>query len=89
VIVAKYDLLADWLRSQKRLPITALIDDPDSLVAGLPPSARADRTWWGNTTNRKRVQAQAWLCAGWRVDDGDLIHEPVTVVLTEPRRTSG
>jgi len=87
--MAKYDGLADWLRCQKGSPITVPFGDLDSLVEGLPPSARTDRRWWGNTTNRTRVQAQAWLGAGWRVENVDLIKERVTLVRAEPRRTSG
>ena len=68
MIVAKYDALADWLTRQLGLRIVASFADLDALVSGLPPSARTDRTRWGNTTNRTRVQAQAWMGAGWRAE---------------------
>ena len=87
--MAKYDGLAAWLSSQHVSPQSVSFSDLDSLVAGLPPSARTDRTWWGNTTNRTRVQAHAWLGAGWRVEDVDFIEERVTLVRTEPRRPRG
>ncbi len=87
--MSKYDGLADWLKRQSRSPLTVSFGDLDVLVAGLPPSARTDRSWWGNTTNRTHVQAQAWLGAGWRVENVDLIEERVTLVRAEPRRTSG
>jgi hypothetical protein len=50
----------------------------DIIGAPLPPSARHDRTWWGNTTNRTRVQAHAWLTAGWMVAAVNLRAELVT-----------
>ena len=87
--MSKYDGLAAWLNIQQASPVTVSFGDLDSLVSGLPPSARTDRSWWGNTTNRTRVQAQAWLGAGWRVEAVDLIKERVTLARTESRRTRG
>lgn len=87
--MAKYDGLAAWLSSEQGSPLAVSFGDLDSMVSGLPPSARTDRTWWGNTTNRTRVQAQAWLGAGWRVEAVDLVKERVTFVRTESRRSRG
>jgi len=76
------------LRSLSTARATVMFEDIDGLVGGLPPSARADRTWWGNTLNPGRVQAHAWLGAGWRVDRVDLIaQEAVFARDTGPRRT--
>lgn len=87
--MGKYQALADWLSAQPGARIACSIAELDALVAELPPSARTDRTWWGNTTNRTRVQAHAWLGAGWRVEAVDLVKERVTFVRTESRRSRG
>jgi hypothetical protein len=78
--VAKYDSLATWLATHGGTRITASFAELDGVVGGLPPSARTDRTWWGNTVNRTRVQAHAWLGAGWQVDSVDLLGERVVFV---------
>lgn len=79
--VAKYDPLTDFLKRQEQREIRMSFQRlEDVLGAGLPPSARSDRTWWGNTFNRTRVQAHAWLNAGWKVDAVDLTRELVTFI---------
>lgn len=89
VTMGKYQGLADWLSGQPRARITCTFAELDAVVVGLPPSARTDRTWWGNTTNRTRVQAHAWLGAGWRVEAVDLIEERLTFVRAESRTSHG
>lgn len=78
--VAKYEALASWLSGVAASRVSSTFAELDRLVGGLPPGARSDRTWWGNTTNRTRVQAQAWLGAGWQVDHVDLLREQVVFV---------
>jgi hypothetical protein len=46
----------------------------------LPPTARADPTWWDNTVDRNRAQAHAWLSAVWKVRSVDLDGQVVTFV---------
>lgn len=70
--MGKYAPLADKLSRLMHDQVMMKVADIDGLVGGLPPSARADRTWWGNTTNRTRVQTHAWMGAGWRVERVDL-----------------
>ncbi|MGB8652864.1 MAG: hypothetical protein WCD35_19635 [Mycobacteriales bacterium] len=48
--------------------------DIDALVGGLPPSARAHRTWWANNSHGHAIQ---WREAGWHVDSVDLQGEQV------------
>lgn len=50
-------------------PISFTFAQLDALVGGLPRSAREDRTWWGNTFNRSRSQATAWMSTGRRVTE--------------------
>jgi hypothetical protein len=67
--MSKYEALTTYLTGQPedkqevRMSFTAL----EQIVGPLPSNARQDRTWWGNTTNPTRVQAQAWQSAGWVV----------------------
>ncbi len=78
--MAKYRGLGDWLSGQHGSQVSVSFANTDRLVSLLPPSARADRTWWGNTTNRTRVRAHAWLGAGWQIDHVNLLEEQVTFV---------
>ncbi len=41
----------------------------DALVGGLPPSARAYRSWWGDTFSHNRPHALAWMTTGRRVSE--------------------
>ena len=76
--MAKYEPLAAFLRRLEQASIRMSFQRLEEIIAApLPPSARLDRTWWGNTVNRTRVQAHAWLNAGWEVDTVDLPQEVV------------
>lgn len=48
----------------------------DTLVGGLPNSARAYRPWWANL-DQPQAQSRAWRSAGWRVDTVSLDRERV------------
>jgi hypothetical protein len=83
--MAKYDPLTAFLHRQERDTIRMSFQRLEKIIAAsLPPTARSDRTWWGNTFNRTRVQAHAWLNAGWKVDVVDLARELVTFVRDQP-----
>lgn len=47
------------------------------LEAPLPASARKSRSWWANSKMSNRVQAAAWMEAGYHVDAVDLEQEQV------------
>ncbi|MFQ5857841.1 MAG: helix-turn-helix domain-containing protein [Anaerolineae bacterium] len=47
------------------------------LEARLPASARKSRSWWANSASSNRVQAAAWMEAGYHVDTIDLKQEQV------------
>lgn len=59
-------------------------DDVAQLVGWLPPSAYEHRPWWGNGNH---VQAQAWLNAGWHVDQVDLERQRVRFTRGPSRRS--
>jgi hypothetical protein len=83
--MAKYDPLTAFLQRQERDTIRMSFQRLEEIIAApLPPTARSDRTWWGNTFNRTRVQAHAWLNAGWKVDVVDLARELVTFMRGRP-----
>jgi hypothetical protein len=71
-VAAKYDALERALKASIPQTVTRTFAELDELVGGLPPSARADRTWWGNTTNLGHTQARAWMGAGYRVERVEL-----------------
>lgn len=76
--MAKYEPLTAFLKRQEGPSIRMSFQRLEVIIdARLPPSARSDRTWWGNTVNRTRVQAHAWLNAGWEVNAVHLAQEVV------------
>jgi hypothetical protein len=76
--MAKYDPLADFLRSVPgaQITVTRSFQQVASLVGGLPPSAYKHRAWWANDN---KVEAQAWRSAGWHVDKDGLDFNAGTV----------
>jgi len=66
-VTSIYDALGAYLRNCTEDRVTLTFDEIESIVGNLAPSARENRTWWGNTVNRTRTQAQAWMAAGWVV----------------------
>lgn len=79
--MAKYDPLTAFLQWSGAGPVRMSFQRLEEIIAAsLPPTARSDRTWWGNTLNRTRVQAHSWLSAGWKVDTIDLRRELATFI---------
>lgn len=70
-MTAKYDRLAARLADATSPSVLLSFDEIHLLVGGLPDSALQSRTWWANTLHASRVQAQAWLGAGWKVQAVD------------------
>ncbi|RME47075.1 MAG: helix-turn-helix domain-containing protein [Chloroflexi bacterium] len=54
------------------------------IEAPLPASARKSRSWWANSSGPSRVQAAAWMEAGYHVSSVDLEQERVTFVRPKP-----
>jgi len=75
----KYSPLSDYLARRARYTDLATITFAkiESTIGGnLPSSASLDPHWWNNTPSR--LQAQAWLNVGWRVQDVNLNDRTVT-----------
>jgi hypothetical protein len=82
IMAKKYDSFSRWLRDLDAAEITTTFAEIDVLVNSLPPSARADRTWWGNSA--RNSQAAAWIAAGWIVESVDIATETVRFRRGEP-----
>ncbi|WP_344969299.1 DUF7662 domain-containing protein [Salinactinospora qingdaonensis] len=65
--MAKYDPLRDYLAgvSRRVRRVTMSFAAIAALVGPLPRSAWRYRAWWANDN---KVEARAWLAAGWRVE---------------------
>jgi hypothetical protein len=70
--VAKYDRLFEYLCRAGDGPLDLTFASIDTLVGGLPASARRHRTWWANEASGRHVQAHAWINAGREVVAVDL-----------------
>lgn len=62
-------------RDTKRTMTFAEVEDV--LGFALPPGARSNGAWWGNSKSG-HSQSRAWLLAGWRVVNVDVGTERVT-----------
>ncbi|MGH3811140.1 MAG: DUF7662 domain-containing protein [Pseudonocardiaceae bacterium] len=70
-VTGKYRPLFDYLSARNSDHIEVGFAEIDQMVpGGLPKSALTQRSWWGNSPGR--VQAKAWLAAGFEVTDVDL-----------------
>jgi hypothetical protein len=61
---SKYEALSKYL---KTIDVNKV-----ELTMSHPPTAKTDRTWWGNTKNIHRVHAKSWMSVGWLVDEVNL-----------------
>jgi hypothetical protein len=78
----KYGPLNQWLLSQRSQGLNRVSVSFEQIEARLgdklPASARRHRAWWGNEANPRHVQAQAWINAGWTVEEVDQARGQVT-----------
>jgi hypothetical protein len=74
----KYDPLFAHLCRLPDGPVEVSLDEIDSLVGGLPPTAGKHRSWWANDAAGRNVQAEAWLNAGREVTAVDLARRVVS-----------
>lgn len=82
----KYYPLFEFLRGQtkNRQSIELTFAKIEEIIgAALPASARTSRSWWANSQTSSRVQAAAWMEAGYHVDSVDLERESVLFVRPE------
>ena len=91
----KYQSLYNYLKQLPQDEPLALTFEELQAATGiaLPPSARASRAWWANSTT---PQGKAWTEAGWLVDAVDidgarLVFRParITYRITPRRRRPG
>jgi DNA-binding XRE family transcriptional regulator len=75
---SKYFPLYEYLRQSGQDELTLSFSEIERFIgAQLPPTARTGRGWWSNR-NRGALQAEAWMAAGYEVEDLDLEAEQVT-----------
>jgi hypothetical protein len=60
--MSKYDPLIDLITQTNRVELS--FEQIDSLVGGLPPSARRHQPWWAN--DQSHSHARQWMRAGYR-----------------------
>lgn len=83
--MAKYDLLETHLKARAAAGSTSETLDAAQFATLLgsliPPSAWVEETsFWGNTSNKQRRQAAAWMGVGWKVDSVDYVQQSVTFI---------
>lgn len=75
---SKYQPLLDYLRRSDEQTVTLTIDEIEAILnTPLPSSARQNRGWWGNRT-KGALQANAWMEAGYLVEQIDLSQQQIT-----------
>ena len=78
--MAKYDPLVHFFARCKDTELTMRFSEIESVLeAKLPPSARKYREWW-NEGNGSHYWANAWMAAGYRLDDLNQTAERVRFV---------
>ncbi len=80
-----YPLYQYLVEREKESSIELSFDEVETILGeSLPASARRSRSWWANARSTNRVQAAAWMEAGYRVTTVDLAEERVVFGLPEP-----
>ena len=75
---SKYYPLYEHLRRSEQDELMLTFSEVEKLLGQpLPPSARTHRAWWSNR-RKGAVQANAWMGAGYHVEEIDLEEEKVT-----------
>lgn len=79
---SKYRRLHDFLIAQQSTSLVSMsFTEIEKVIhSALPESAKRDRTWWANTRHPSRVQARAWLDAGYVVERVDFPGRSVVFV---------
>lgn len=68
--ILKYTPLRDYLASYRASQLKLSLEHIEHIIdSKLEAAAYAFKSWWGN--DQKNPQANAWLEAGWEVDDID------------------
>lgn len=75
---SKYQALLEFLRGSNQSEVTLSFAEIEALINDrLPKSAKEQRAWWSNRT-KGALQAEAWMEAGYRVEDVEPIEQKVT-----------
>lgn len=78
---SKYAPLQAHLQGRSDAVVRLTFAEIESILGGrLPASARQYRPWWANEASGTHVHARAWLDAGCRTTNVDLVGESVDFV---------
>lgn len=84
VVQSKYNPLRAYLESDDAGAIRMTFRQIEDVIGcALPLSARQYAHWWANDTTGNHTQAQAWMAAGRKVVQVDLIEQRVMFVDAE------
>ena len=78
--MSHYDPLSKFLKSSKGGSISLAFAAIDPILGfRLPKSAKEHRPWWGNEFGpTSHSQCRAWLAAGFKVSEVDLVNQTVS-----------
>ncbi|HAX78498.1 MAG TPA: transcriptional regulator [Cyanobacteria bacterium UBA11372] len=75
---SKYQPLLEFLRGSNQNEVILTFAEIEALMNdSLPNSAKSNKAWWSNRT-KGALHAEAWMEAGYRVEDVDFNHKCVT-----------
>ncbi len=83
--MGRYDPLTRLLMDQPGDTVEFTFAELDDVVGGLPASARRHREWWANSAS---TQGGAWLAAGYRVEQVNILGGTVRFLAARPQRRS-
>src|ERR1051326_6973807 len=83
--MSKYRALERHLKTSGQSRLTLMFSQIEKVLGEqLPESARRHAAWWSN--NEGHVQATAWMNAGYRTEDDDLIGQKLTFAAIKTAR---
>lgn len=89
VQMSKYSSLTTFLSSRTQPRISMSFEDIERIVdARLPQSAFSHRAWWSNNPTNS-VMTKAWLAAGFRSEEVDMVGRKLVFSRQLPNPSSG
>jgi hypothetical protein len=84
--MSKYDPLTTFLQSKNGREVRVTFSEIEALLGQkLPAKSKAHRAWWSNNPSNS-VMTKAWLAAGYKSAQVDVVSEKLTFV---PNSTAG
>ena len=87
--MTKYGPLQDYLSESPAGQLTLSFSKIEEIIGdSLPESAWTHRAWWANDHSGYHPHVQAWLMAGWRVEEVDQVEGRANFVRLETGQPS-